>query len=145
MPPYKKVYRKKISRSLQKATKEAQVHVLREGGASYRDIANMLHIGQQTVADILKTSNEEMLKVKSIIQRKQMLEDYHIADIARQKIEKELPNANFRDTVGAWKIARDLQAQGRASSGSGNTVNVHIHQNKDNVVIASEEAEIIEE
>jgi hypothetical protein len=113
MQRIKKTRQTRTSRALEKATKTAKIQLLREQGATYRDIASMLKIGQQTVADCLKYSDQTVEKLKSFIKRKQLVEDYKVADKARIIIENKLETGktNFRDTVGAWKIARELQQE----------------------------------
>ncbi len=130
-----KIRNKKPSIALTRATKAAQVQVLKEQGASYRDIAAMLSIGQQTISDYLKMNDEVIGDLKSVIKRKQMIEDYHVADKARVRLEKGLDTANFRDTVGLWKIARELQSPRVGFGSTGNAIQININGLKGNVSI----------
>lgn len=140
----KKIRRKKVSKALLKATTIAQVQVLKEGGASYRDIAAMLKIGQDSVAKYLKMKDKTVTELKSVIKRKQLIEDYQIADQARTRLEEGLDKASFRDTVGLWKIARDLQAP-RWGGSTSTAIQININATKGDVSIVNDEVEKVEE
>ncbi len=135
----KKIKAVKISKSLEKATKAAQVQVLQEGGASHREIAMMLRMSTATVWNYLKFNDKNLKDIKAVIKRKQMFEDYHVADKARQRIEANMDKASFRDTVGAWKIARDLQTPRFGSSSTGTAIQININSQSGNVSIEDTE------
>lgn len=130
-----KIRRNKVSKSLEKAINVAKVQVLHEGGSSYRDIALMLRMSSATVSKYLKITDEEVKAVKTTIRKKQMFEDYHVADKARQRIEATLDKASFRDTVGAWKIARELQMPRYGTGSGGTAIQININGQKGNVSI----------
>ena len=74
-----------------------------------------------------------------------MFEDYQLADRARQRIEATMDKASFRDTVGAWKIARDLQTPRFGTGASGTAIQININAQSGNVSIEDTEETITPE
>lgn len=134
----------KISKTLEKATMMAKVQTLSEGGASQRDIALMLRMSTATVWKYLKIKDEQVKDIKAVIRKKQLFEDYHVADKARQRIEATMDKASFRDTVGAWKIARELQQPRYGTGSAGTAIQININGIKGNVSIEDTSAEATE-
>ena len=135
----------KVSTSLKKAVNVAKVQALHEGGASYRDIALMLRMSSRTISNYLKITDKQVKEIKTTIKRKQMFEDYQLADRARQRIEATMDKASFRDTVGAWKIARDLQTPRFGTGASGTAIQININAQSGNVSIEDTEETITPE
>lgn len=133
----------KVSKSLEKAAMVAKVQLLREQGSSHRDIAKALQMSTATVWNYLKIGNQEVKDIKTVIKRKQMVEDYLIADRARQKLEQGVDKASFRDTVGLWKIARDLQSPRFGQQGTSNAIQININATKGDVSIVNDEVEAV--
>lgn len=143
--PQEKMRYNKPSKALDKAVQVAKVQLLHEQGSSYRDISAMLQMSQATVAKYLKLGNQEVKDMKATIKRKQMVEDYLIADKARQRLEQGVDKASFRDTVGLWKIARDLQSPRFGQQGTSNAIQININATKGDVSIVNDEVEAVQD
>lgn len=115
--------------------RKAETKALTEAGHSISYIANMLGISESTVVRYRNQSNEDVKELQIAIKKHWQVEDFKLAELAKNKIYEKIDTAKFYDLTGLYKISRELQMPRQQVAGN-NNVQVVINNNKDEVSIS---------